>query len=352
MKIDSFVTPAFFDAHVHLRQGNALPEFLAEHARHSDYLLAMPNTDPALEDRVKVNWYRNSLNEAATRASPLVLLAYAISLEQDAEEVEEMTKFGVVAGKMYPRGLTTNSSHGVEWKDVSVANPKMRRTLEVLSQLDLVLCVHAETHHGEVKDFVSTETSWLPFLKSVHQQFPKLRMVVEHVTSRGVAEWVAEATDPDFVACTVTPQHLLWSVGDLFDGGLRPLRYCKPVYKDRRDLEFIRACVFHKKNFFLGSDSAPHLKEKKFADFCCAGVYSAPVLPEVLAEFFEKFGALDPSFSAFSSRRACEFYRLKSTPGKLRFRREDWKTSRVSPYVTAWDDHPFGWRAERVEEKK
>jgi dihydroorotase len=190
----------------------------------------------------------------------------------------------------------------------------------------------------------------LPWLDKVLRDFPRLRVVLEHITTEDSVRFIREHASPR-LAATITVHHLVLTLDDVLGDKLKPHNFCKPVAKlpgDRQAL-LAAACGKHEHRFFLGSDSAPHTVANKECAECCAGCFTAPVLPELLAEVFQRNGSL-PELAAFSSIRANEFYGLAPRPGKLRMWEEPWTV----PLTVAGDVRPFmggktiQWRAERI----
>lgn len=373
MKVQSFRIPAFANMHVHLREtfDERCPELLRQHARHSDLIMAMPNTVQPLASAERIRTYREGLDKAWDGPTDdWIKLAWFFSKDHARDEVEAMASLpGVIAAKMYPGGMTSQSHGGIDpalivnWKD---GNKDFDDALGMLSELGVVLCIHAEaplelthtrTYHSGLE---GTESIWIAFLKDVTARFGNLRVVVEHVTTAAMIEWVSSNADRQRVAATVTPQHLEWHLGHLFEGGLRPMRYCKPVYKMPRDNYALWKAVAHSPNVFLGSDCAPWARARKLEPCGCAGVYSTPILPELLGRLFEKADWLT-RLADFSSGRARTFYRIEGGlsrsklarnrriySSEIEYRRLDWTYQSSHPqYETAWEREQFGWKTTR-----
>jgi dihydroorotase len=172
------------------------------------------------------------------------------------------------------------------------------------------------------------------------RKFPRLRIVLEHVTTAaGVAYVRAQA--PGRVAATITPQHLLLTRSALFEGGLRPHLYCLPLLKRGADREaLVDAATSGDARFFLGTDSAPHARAAKESDCGCAGIFSAHAGIELYAKAFELAGALD-RLEAFASFHGADFYRLPRNRGTLTLVREPWTVPERYAYG-AGELVPFG----------
>jgi dihydroorotase len=170
-------------------------------------------------------------------------------------------------------------------------------------------------------------------LAAIVRDFPRLRVVLEHVTTREGVEFVLAA--PANVAATITPQHLLYSRNALFEGGLRPHLYCLPVLKRETHRQaLVAAATSGNPKFFLGTDSAPHARTAK-EDACgCAGCYSAPLAVPLYAEAFEDAGALD-RLEGFASIHGAAFYRLPPNADTIELVREAWTVPPQLPFGDA-----------------
>ncbi len=217
-------------------------------------------------------------------------------------EIDRAADSGFVVGvKCYPAGSTTHSDAGV----TSLA--RCRAAIERMEERDVVLQLHGEATGDDVDPYDRESVFIERELAPLVARHPRLRVVLEHVTTRAGAEFV-RAAGPR-VAATLTPQHLLLNRGAMFRGGLRPHLYCLPVLKRERDREaLLEAATSTDPRFFLGTDSAPHAKGAKESACGCAGVYSAPVALELYARAFEQAGRLD-RLEAFASLRGADFLR-------------------------------------------
>jgi dihydroorotase len=195
----------------------------------------------------------------------------------------------------------------------------------------LVLSLHGEVTDPAVDVFDREQVFVERHLARIVREFPALRIVLEHVTTREAAAFVAAA--PANVAATITPQHLLWSRNALFAGGLRPHLYCMPVLKREAHREaLVKAAISGSPKFFLGTDSAPHSRQAKESACCGAGCYSAPLALPLYAEAFENAGALD-RLEGFASHFGADFYGLPRNADTITLVRESW---------TVPADYPFG----------
>jgi dihydroorotase len=219
------------------------------------------------------------------------------------DELEHGHAEGVwVAAKLYPANATTNSAHGVT--DVRTIMPALDR----MQRIGMPLLVHGEVTDPAVDIFDREAVFIERVLQPLLRNLPGLKVVMEHITTADAAQFVAEA--PANVAATITPQHLHLNRNALFSGGLRPHAYCLPVLKRERHRLAVRAAaVSGSPKFFLGTDSAPHLREAKETSCGCAGIFNAPFAVESYLTVFDEEGALD-RFEAFASEHGPRFYGL------------------------------------------
>lgn len=300
------------DFHVHLRQGPPLAAYAARSARHFGRALAMPNTVPPISSGRALGDYRRAVLAGMAGYACAPLFAFKLLPGMGAAAVRDCAEAGALAGKYYPVGSTTNAADGVPSPE-SVAEE-----LEAMEELGLVLSVHAEDPSRPV---LEREEAFLPVLERVIGRYPRLKLVMEHVSSRaGVRAVMAW---PGRVGATITAHHLSFTVDDLLGERLSPSLYCKPVLKTERDREALReAAGSGSPKFFFGSDSAPHPPEAKAAG--AAGCYAAPTALALLAEAFEGLGRLD-ALEGFVSRAGAAFYGLPPAEGSLRLERSPWR---------------------------
>lgn len=220
-----------------------------------------------------------------------------------AQEIERAKDSGVVkAVKLYPAGATTNSDSGVT--DLR----KCHVALEAMQRIGMPLCVHGEVTDPDV-DVFDREAMFIDrVLAPLRAQFPGLKIIFEHITTRQAAQYVRDAQGP--IAATITPQHLLYNRNAIFQGGLRPHWYCLPVLKREEHRQaLLKAATSGNPKFFLGTDSAPHERSTKEHSCGCAGCFSAPTALEFYAQAFESAGALD-RLEAFAAFFGADFYGL------------------------------------------
>jgi len=334
------------DWHLHLRDGEMLSQVVPDTARCFSRAIVMPNLKPPVTTVAAAAEYRNRIMAAlpdGTTFEPLMTLYLTDNTPPD--EIRRAAESGIVhAVKYYPAGATTNSDSGVT--DLKHA----RSAMEAMQEVDLPLLLHGEVTDAEIDIFDREAVFIERHLQPLVRDFPELRMVLEHVTTRDAVDFVRAASDR--VAATITAHHLLLNRNAMFVGGLRPHHFCLPIIKredHRRSL--VEAATSGSAKFFLGTDSAPHPRGAKESDCGCAGVYSAPVALELYAEVFDQAGALD-CLEGFASRHGPKFYGLPENVETIRLTRTEWQVpdllgTQSEPVVPLRAGQKIGWRIER-----
>jgi dihydroorotase len=306
------------DWHLHLRDGAMLAAVLPYTARQFARAIVMPNLVPPVTTMVAAEAYRARILKAlpdGTAFTPL-MTAY-LSDASDPSEIERGHSAGVfTAAKLYPAHATTHSAQGVT--DIGKISP----VLERMADIGMPLLVHGEVTDSTI-DMFDREAIFIErALKPLMQHLPALKIVLEHITTREAADFVA-AAGPN-LAATITAHHLVINRNALFAGGLRPHMYCLPVAKrETHRLSLRRAAVSGNAKFFLGTDSAPHPVHDKERDCGCAGIFSAPAALEVYAQVFDEENALD-RLEAFASLNGPRFYGLKPNEERITLHRHAW----------------------------
>ena len=289
------------DWHVHLRDGEMLEGVVPYTARQFARAIVMPNLVPPITTVDAASAYRDRIAAAAGPGfTPLMTCYLTDSISPD--EIARGFEQGVwIAAKLYPAGATTNSASGV----TDIRN--IYRVLERMQAIGMVLCVHGEVTDPKVDVFDREAVFIDRVLTGVMRDFPGLRIVFEHITTRDAVEFVRDRAN---IAATVTPQHLIINRNAIFAGGLRPHAYCLPVAKrEEHRLAVRKAATSAWSNVFLGTDSAPHSRAAKESACGCAGIFNAPFALESYASVFEEEGALD-NLEGFASVNGPEFYGL------------------------------------------
>ena len=329
------------DWHVHLRDGDMLKLVAPYTARQFARAIVMPNLAPPVTAVEQAAAYRDRIVAAAGNGFTPLMTCY-LTDQVDPDELARGHAEGVwVAAKLYPAGATTNSAQGVT--DIGNIYPALER----MQDIGMVLCVHGEVTDPDVDVFDREAVFIDRVLAPVVRDFPGLKIVFEHITTRQAAEFVADA--PATVAATITPQHLQLNRNALFQGGLRPHAYCLPVVKREEHRLAVRtAAVSGSAKFFMGTDSAPHVVGAKESSCGCAGLFNAPFALEAYAQVFDEEGALD-RFEAFTSLHGPAFYGLPVNQGSVTLERAESPvpgsigegSAAVVPYGAGGS---FGWR--------
>ena len=316
------------DWHLHLRDGAALAAVLPDTARQFARAIVMPNLKPPVTTAAQALAYRERILAARPAAGPGAdfepLMVLYLTDNTPPEEVLRAKAAGVVAFKLYPAGATTNSDAGVT--DLR----KCHATLEAMQREGILLLIHGEVTDGDI-DLFDREAVFIDrVLRPLRRDFPALKIVFEHITTREAAHYVREAEGP--IAATVTAHHLLYNRNAIFQGGLRPHYYCLPVLKrETHRLALVEAATSGSPRFFLGTDSAPHAAPLKEHAAACAGCYTALSALELYAEAFEAAGALD-RLEGFASLHGPAFYGLPVNTGTVTLRREPWALPEALPF--------------------
>ncbi len=309
------------DWHLHLRDGAALAAVVGASARVFGRALVMPNLTPPVTSTAAAVAYRDRILAALPQGSSFVpLLTLYLTDQTDADEIARAKASGVIhAVKYYPAGATTNSDSGVTALD------RAYPALAAMEAQGVVLAVHGEATDPDVDVFDRERVFVDRSLTRIVRDFPGLKVVLEHVTTREAVDFVLAS--PSTVAATITPQHLLYSRNAMLVGGVRPHLYCLPILKresHRRAL--VAAAVSGNPKFFLGTDSAPHARSAKESACGCAGCFSAPAALELYAEAFERAGALE-RLEGFASQFGADFYGLPRHVETVTLAREPWRVA-------------------------
>ena len=300
------------DWHVHLRDADMLKAVAPDTARHFARALVMPNLTPPVCTGADALAYRERILAATEGSGFEPLMTIKLFPGTTAEVVKSAKGVGVIAGKLYPQGVTTNSEDG--WSEIEALDG----AFAAMEEAGLVLCLHGEAPDAFCID--REERFVEDTLPAIARKFPKLRIVLEHVTTRAGVQMVDELAN---VAGSITAHHLLLTLDDVIGGALNPHLFCKPIAKRPEDRDALIQAALSSQAFFLGTDSAPHPISKKECASGCAGVYTASVALGLAAEVFEAHGGLD-SLEAFTSERGAEFYGVPLNEGHVTLRRGEW----------------------------
>ncbi|MCG2595381.1 dihydroorotase [Ramlibacter sp. XY19] len=316
------------DWHLHVRDGAAMASVVPHSAAQFARALIMPNLRPPVTTAALAQAYRERILAAVpkgVRFEPLMSLYLTDNLAP--EEIARAKAAGVVALKLYPAGATTNSDAGVT--DIR----KTYKTLEAMQRAGLLLLVHGEVTDPSV-DLFDREAVFIDRqLIPLRRDFPELKIVMEHLTTREGAHYVRDGGP--FIGGTITAHHLLYNRNAIFTGGIRPHYYCLPVLKrETHRLALVEAATSGSPRFFLGTDSAPHPAVLKEHALGCAGCYTALSAMELYAEAFDSVGALD-KLEGFASFHGADFYGLPRNSGQLTLKKEPFTLPESVPFGEA-----------------
>ena len=315
------------DWHVHLRDGKAMHAVTPHTARQFKRAVIMPNLKPPVTTVKMALDYRGQILSCLPAPSDFEpLMTLYLTDNTSADEVSCAAQTPEVLGfKFYPAGATTNSDLGVS--DLA----KCHTALEAMQRLGVPLLIHGEVTDKTV-DIFDREAIFIErVLIPLRKDFPALKIVLEHITTRQAAQYVSEAADP--IAATITPQHLLYNRNAIFSGGLRPHWYCLPILKrEEHRLALIAAATSGNTRFFLGTDTAPHARTLKEHASACAGCFTGLHALELYAHAFEQAQALD-KLEAFASFHGPDFYGLPRNRGIVTLKRQAWTIPEELPFL-------------------
>ena len=304
------------DWHLHIRDGEVMKDVLVDTARQFARAIIMPNLKPPVTTVDLANAYRgrikvNLQSLGVTSFTPLMTLY--LTDNTSAEEVRKAKDAGIVGFKLYPAGATTNSDAGVS--DIK----RCHAALEAMQAVGMPLLMHGEVTSAAIDIFDREAVFIDQVLEPLRKDFPELKIVFEHITTKQAAHYVRDAHSAakNNIAATITPQHLLMNRNAIFAGGIRPHNYCLPVLKrEEHRVALLEAASSGNPRFFLGTDSAPHAKGAKEAACGCAGCYSAFNALGLYAEAFESAGKLE-KLEGFASFYGPDFYSLPRNTKKI-----------------------------------
>ncbi|MDI9408960.1 MAG: dihydroorotase [Candidatus Pacebacteria bacterium] len=308
------------DLHLHLRDGAMLEVTVAATAKQFARATIMPNLTPPITTVAAAVAYRDRIMAVcqtlgfADQFTPL-MTAYLTDDSDPAEMTRGFTQGVWVAAKLYPAHATTNSAQGVsDWRKIS-------KVLDAMAEAEMPLLIHGEVTHSHVDIFDREAVFLTEVLTPLRRQHPRLKIVLEHITTRQAVDYLL-ADDSGLLAATITAHHLSFNRNAIFKGGIRPHFYCLPIAKrEHHRLALRQAAISGRPQFFLGTDSAPHLRQAKESACGCAGLYTAPVAMETYAQVFAEEGALD-RLEGFASVFGANFYGLPLNSGTITLKQE------------------------------
>jgi len=308
------------DWHVHLRDGDVLNTVISASAEYFGRVLVMPNLVPPVITSDDAVAYRNRIisalqaNGLGNRLTPLMTLY--LTDDTDPADVTAAARAGIVhAVKLYPQGATTNSASGV------TSVQKVMPVLEAMAKHDIRLCIHGEVTDPKV-DIFDREARFIDkVLAPMRKHLPELKVILEHVTTREGVDYITGGGSS--IAGTITPHHLMINRNHMLAGGIRPHYYCLPIVKrESHRLALVKAATSGGQQFFLGTDSAPHVQGSKENACGCAGVFNTMSTMPCLAAVFEQANALH-KLEAFTSLNGPRYYGIEPNTDRVTLVRQD-----------------------------
>jgi dihydroorotase len=306
------------DWHLHLRDGSSLADTVAHTARVMGRAIIMPNLAPPVTTTEAAQAYSDRIRTHIPEGSkfePLMTLYLTDNTSPD--EIQKAKDSGIVFGiKLYPAGATTNAESGVT--DITLTHA----VLEQMVENEMPLLVHGESTQSEVDIFDREKVFIDDILAPLVKQFPTLKIVFEHITTKDAVDFVQSASDN--IGATITPQHLMFNRNHMLVGGIRPHYYCLPILKRNIHQQALQEAVASGSGkFFLGTDSAPHAVDEKESSCGCAGCFTAHAAIELYAEIFDDLGILN-QLEAFASFHGPDFYGLPRNTDTITLRKDNW----------------------------
>ena len=313
------------DWHVHLRDGEALNNTVADISRYFGRAIIMPNLVPPVTNAELATQYHQRIMAAKPSKQFQPLMVLYLTDQTTAEDIKAAKASGIVyAAKLYPAGATTNSSSGVTNVD------NIASVLAAMEAVNMPLLVHGEVTDHDIDIFDREAVFIDTILRPLVAKYPTLKIVLEHITTKNAVDFVKEASEN--VAATITVHHLLFNRNHMLVGGIRPHFYCLPILKRNiHQQALIEAATSGSDKFFLGTDSAPHPQHAKEAACGCAGAYTAHAAIELYAEAFEQAGALD-KLEGFASLHGPKFYNLPVNSDKITLVKQAWNVPAIMAF--------------------
>ena len=344
--INELIIPRPDDMHLHLREGKML-EVVSQHsASQFGRAIIMPNLKNPVINTDLAHIYFDEIKKCTKnyQFEPLMTIYFNEGLT--LEELKKIKASSKIIGiKLYPKGVTTNSNDGIDSFESGY------NIFEMMEELDIPLLIHGEVNDKSVDMFDRERIFIEKHLSKAHKKFPKLRIILEHISTKDSTEFVKDSSNK--IAATITPQHLLYNRNELFLGGLRPHAFCLPVLKrEEHRVAVLNAAISGNSKFFLGTDSAPHIRAEKESGCGCAGIYSAFNAMEIYAEIFDQNNAIE-KLENFCSKFGADFYKLNQNKEKLKLTRSKNKVPTVikidnDDVVPLMAGQEIGWNCSNI----
>ena len=300
------------DWHVHLREGEMLSCVLPYTYKNFSRALVMPNLDkPVTNITLAENYYNEIRRQIPEEINFTPHMTLYLTNHLNKDEIKKVGNHAhIKAIKMYPKGATTNSDLGIS--DISKFYP----IFEAMEKYGVILSIHGEVTDEKVDVFDREKVFIEKVLTKIANNFPNLKIVLEHITSEDAVKFINQQRK---MAATITIHHLIINRNAMLSKGIRPDLYCAPILKTEHDrLALLQAAISGNKKFFLGTDSAPHLDNKKISPCGCAGIFSSPLAIPLLIQLFEEHGSLN-KIETFTSKNGRVFYGINRQKERVRY---------------------------------
>ena len=305
------------DWHVHFRDNEILNAVVPETTRHFARSIVMPNLIPPILNAKQAIEYKKRIEKAIPSTDTFKpLMTIYLTEETNKNDLKNAYQNGAVfAVKLYPAGATTNSDSGV--KNII----KIMPVLETMAEIGMPLLIHGEVTDKEI-DIFDREKIFIDHkLDFICKTLPALKVTLEHITTMDAVSYVKEANKN--LGASITPHHLALNRNDIFVGGIKPHNYCLPILKrEIHRQSLVQAAISGNSKFFLGTDTAPHLKENKENSCGCAGVFNASYSISILAQIFEDYESLD-NLEKFTSINGALHYQMPLNTKKIILKKEN-----------------------------
>lgn len=313
------------DWHCHLRDGAALATTVPAVAQDFARAIVMPNLKPPITNTQQAQaYYQRIISHCPQDTAFQPLMTLYLTNNTNVQIIEEAAQSNLIYGvKLYPAGATTNSTAGVT--DLS----HLHDVFLAMQAANLPLLIHGEVTDDDIDIFAREQVFIERELQPLLQTYPKLKIVLEHITTEFAVNFVRKG--PENLAATITAHHLWLNRNDLLVGGIRPDFYCLPILKMENDRQaLIDAATSGEGKFFLGTDSAPHTIENKYTACGCAGLFTSPTALPLYAEMFDSVNALD-KLEAFASFNGADFYGLPRNTNQITLIEQPWQPPEYMP---------------------
>tara|TARA_B100001287_G_scaffold275576_1_gene283555 strand:+ start:10384 stop:11400 length:1017 start_codon:yes stop_codon:yes gene_type:complete len=330
------------DFHHHLREKDLLSLTTKECFDKFYYVIVMPNLKTPIVTIKQALEYRKEILNLDNRGYPLMTLY--LHKDISLTDLDNFKNYPEMIGiKYYPKSATTNSDNGVS---------DMKSIFHILKKMEknqIPLLVHGENVSCNIDIFHREKVFLKKELTTIITQFPNLKVILEHISTKEAVEFVLKHN----IYATITPHHMIFDRNDIFKGGINPHLYCLPILKKDIDKKaLLDAAISGKTNFFLGTDSAPHIEENKLSSCGCAGIFNSPVAIELITELFENNNSLH-YLENFISTNGCKCYNLPLNTDKITIKKESWTVpEKYHDIVPLYNGKTIKWKIDNYSSKQ